>query len=222
MYAAKLSHLNPALCNVHCVWATLILALIQAGLRYCQRCARLPSLPFWVQRVQAIFRRFDWVACKYVRNTIQLSVDLPCADVVCTTKETDVTALDKVLQIVHPCTLLCWLCKILCILSAITILCILCARPCAFLAHSAVCAQHISRSLAHLGDCKCCACANMKTYNSQLSHKWYKMTRSPKRAQSDQAWNRPTGPCAYQKLPHFYFYFHNFIVLILFLCIRHF
>lgn len=86
----------------------------------------------------------------------------------------------------------------------------------------AVCAQHISRSVARLGDCKCCACANMKTYNSQLSHKWYKMTRSPKRAQSDQAWKRPTGPCAYQKLPHFYFYFHNFIVLILFLCIRHF
>lgn len=47
------------------------------------------------------------------------------------------------------------------------------------------------------------------------SHKWYKMTQPG----HIKLGKRPTGPCAYQKLPPYY-YFNNFIVIILFLCIR--
>ena len=75
-------------------------------------------------------------------------------------KENDVTARDKVLQIV----------QILCTAFAMR-------------------GVHISHwSTAHPVGCMCCTCANIKTCNSHLSHKWYKMTRGQTR--SYQAWKK--------------------------------
>ena len=80
---------------------------------------------------------------------------------------------------------------------------------------------HISTwSTAHPVGCMCCTCANVKTCNSHLSHKWYKMTTGsdPRHIKlgkkGQQGHDARTKSC-----PHYY-YFNNFIVIILFLCIR--